>query len=81
MSAQKSLTIESILEELKLSDFEMQLIAKDLLFMKICNLPKSRMPAVKDKVINVSLTHTDLDNTTKFLPRNLDNSLLVNVQF
>ena len=81
MSAQNSLTIESIPEELKLSDFEMQLIAKDLLFMKIFNLPKSRMPAVKDKVINVPLTHTDLEITTKILPRNLDDSLLVNVQF
>ena len=81
MSAQNSLTIESFPEELKLLDFEMQLIAKDLLFSKIFSLPESRMPAVKDKVINVPLTHTDLENTTKILPRNLDHSLLINVQF
>ena len=59
----------------------MQLNAKDLLLMKIFNLPKSHLPAVKDKVINVPLTHTDLENKTKFFPRNLDDSLLVNLQF
>ena len=48
--------------------------------MKIFSLPKSRMPAIKDKVITVPLTHSDIRRTTALLPRNLDESLLVNVQ-
>ena len=81
LSTMNGLTVESIPEELNLSDFEMQLIAKDLLFMKIFKLPKSRMPALKDKVINVPLTSIDLQTTAQVLPRSLDDSLLVNVQF
>ena len=67
MSARNSLTIESFPEDLKLSDFAMQLIAEDLLFMKIINLPKSCSgwhAAVEDKVINVFLTHTALENSS-----------------
>ena len=78
LSAMNNLMVEIIPEQLKLSDFEMQLIAKDLLFMKIFSLPKSRMPAIKDKVINVPLTHLDIQRTTTLLPRNFDESLLVN---
>ena len=80
LSARNSLMIEPIPEELALSDFEMQLIAKDLLFMKIFKLPKSRMPAIKDKVINVPLTYIDIQTTANVLPRKMDESLLVNVQ-
>ena len=80
LSALNNLMVEIIPEQLKLSDFEMQLIAKDLLFTKIFSLPKCRMPAIKDKVINVPLTHSDIRRTTTLLPRNLDESLLVNVQ-
>ena len=72
--------IEPLPDQLKFSDFEMQLIAKDLLFMKVFSLPKSRMPAIRDKVINVPLTNVDIDRTTKLLPRSVDDSLLVNVQ-
>ena len=80
LSAMNNFLVEINPEQLKLSDFEMQLIAKDLLFMKIFSLPKSRMPAIKDKVINVPLTHLDIRRTTTLLPRNFDESLLVNVQ-
>ena len=80
LSAMNNLMIEPIPDQLKLSDFEMQLIAKDLLFMKVFSLPKSRMPAIRDKVINVPLTNVDIDRTTKLLPRSVDDSLLVNVQ-
>ena len=80
MSALNGLIIEPIPEEFNLSDFEMQLIAKDLLFMKIFKLPKSRMPATKDKIINVPLTNSDIQRTANLLPRSLDESSLVNVQ-
>ena len=38
------------------------------------------MPAIKDKVINVPLTNIDIQKTASILPRNIDESLLVNVQ-
>ena len=50
--------------ELVLTEFGQQLKAKNILFMKIVQLPKSRMSAIKDKVINVPLTDTDLQTTT-----------------
>ena len=81
LSTMNGLTVESIPEELNLSDFEMQLIAKDLLFMKNFKLLKSRVPALKDKLMNLPLTCIDLQTTAQVLPRSLDDSLLVNVQF
>ena len=80
MSALNDLQVEPMPPELVLTEFEQQLIAKNLLFMKILQLPKSRMSAIKDKVINVPLTDTDLQTTTNLLPRSSDEAYLVNVQ-
>ena len=80
MSALNDLQVEPMPPELVLTEFEQQLIAKNLLFMKIFQLPKSRMSAIKDKVINVPLTDTDLQTTTNLLPRSSDEAYLVNVQ-
>ena len=37
----------------KFSDLEKQLIVKNLIFIKVCQLPKTRMQAINDRVINV----------------------------
>ena len=81
LSTLNGLTIDQIPKDLNLPDFELHLIAKELLFMKVFKLPKSRMPALKDKVMNVPLTSIDLQTTAQVLPRSLNDSLLVNVQF
>ena len=56
ISAMNGLEIEEIPQELQLEDVKNQLIAKTLLFMKSKKLPKSRMGAMVDRVVNVPLT-------------------------
>ena len=53
LSYQNGLCIEELPEQLKLSDLEHTLIAKNILFLKIYELPISRWSAVKDRTINV----------------------------
>ena len=46
--------------EMKLSELENSLIAKDLLFMKIVQLPRSRMAALRGQEVNIPLTDADI---------------------
>ena len=48
ISALNGLLIEEIPDELQLNDVENQLIAKNILFMKLKKLPRSRMQAMVD---------------------------------
>ena len=54
---------------LKLTELEQQMIAKNLIFMKIKKLPRSGMNAMVDRVINVPLEDDDVQNTVNSLPR------------
>ena len=45
------------------------MIARNLIFMKIFKLPKSRMAAVKDRIVNVPINEEDIRKTIKSLPR------------
>jgi hypothetical protein len=74
------LELENIPEELKLADLEQQLIARSLLFLKIKKLPKSRMKANVDRVINVPVECDDISETLKKLPRHPDDAKIVAVQ-
>ena len=53
----------------KMSEMESCMIAKNLLFMKVFPLPKSRISAFKDRIINVPITSEDVIDTIKSLPR------------
>ena len=55
--------------DLRLSEMENNLIAKRILFQKIFQLPRSRMAACKDKLVNVPIHDTDIMNTFENLPR------------
>ena len=55
--------------ELLLSELEQCLIARNLLFMKMHQLPKSRMAGVKDRLVNVPVHEDDVMNTVESLPR------------
>ena len=57
------------LPALKLSDLEQQLIALNILFQKIVLLPKSRMNALKDKIVSVPVNPSDVIETLTKLPR------------
>ena len=66
-----------------LTDLESVLVSKNILFVKIVNLPKTRWPAVKDKTVNVPLLDDDLRktyNAVRAFPRKPDESGLVPVQ-
>ena len=49
----------------KLSEIENNLIAQNIIFQKIFLLPKSRMSAVKDRLVNVPVAPADVINTVK----------------
>ena len=55
--------------ELHLSEVEHSLIALNLVFQKIYQLPKSRWPAMKDKTINIPVYDSDVLQTIQSLPR------------
>ena len=55
--------------DLKLTELESNLIAKTILFQKIYQLPKSRMAACKDRLINIPINSQDVLNTIENIPR------------
>ena len=65
---------------MKLSELENSLIARDLVFMKIVQLPKSRMSALKGQEVNIPLTESDIKNTVSQLPRTPDEAAVIPVQ-
>ena len=52
-----------------MSEMETCTIAKNLLFMKVFLLPKSRISAFKDRIVNVPILSEDVIETVKSLPR------------
>ena len=52
MSVANGLSVVNVKENLDLTQLENNLIAKKILFQKVFKLPKSRMAAVKDKIVN-----------------------------
>ena len=56
-------------KELLLSELEQCMIARNLLFMKLHQKPKSRMAGVKDRIVNVPVHEDDIMDTIKSLPR------------
>merc|ERR1739838_648646 len=64
----------------ELTNIEKQLIVKNLVFIKIRNLPKTRMEAMNDRVINVPIPDDNIAKNVNTLPRNENNSGMVNVK-
>ena len=71
MSHKNHLEIYDIAEypELLLTELENCMIARNLIFMKVFKLPKSRMAAVKDRIVNVPINEEDIKKTLMSLPR------------
>ena len=61
---------------LELTNLEKHLIAKSLVFIKVRQLPKTRMDAMNNRVINVAIEDDDI---IKLLPRTEKNSGMVTV--
>ena len=66
-------------ECLEITNLEKQLIAKSLVFIKVRQLPKTRMDAMNDRVINVAIEDDDIIKHVKSLPRTEKNSGMVTV--
>ena len=56
-------------KDINLTDLENNLVAQKILFQKIFQLPKSRIAAVKDKLVNIPIQESDIVNTLLSLPR------------
>ena len=69
MAAANALDIVPVSEDLQLSEIENNLIAKRILFQKIYQLPKSRMAACKDQLVNIPINSEDIQNTLQIIPR------------
>ena len=80
MAAANGLEVVSVPEDLNLTELENNLIAKRLIFQKIYQLPKSRMAACKDQLINIPIASNDIVNTLKSLPRTPQEAGLLEVK-
>ena len=67
-------------KDTKLTEIENNLIAHTILFQKIFLLPKSRMSAVKDKLVNIPIGSADVLNTIECLPRTPREAGLIQVK-
>ena len=66
--------------DLKLTEIENNLIAQNIVLQKIFLLPKSRMSAVKDRLVNVPVGPADIINTMKNIPRTPNEAGLIQVK-
>ena len=55
--------------ELKLTELENCMIALNIIFQKVFQLPKSRWPAMKDRTVNIPIFESDVISTIESLPR------------
>ena len=65
--------------ELQLTEIEENLIALEIIYIKIFRLPTSRMPGVRSRTVNIPLTTEDVTKKLSSLPRQADDSGLINV--
>ena len=81
MSVKNGLFLADITDpDHKLTEIENNLIALNIIFQKIFLLPKSRMSAVKDRLVNVPVTASDVLNTVENIPRTPREAGLIQVK-
>ena len=56
------------------------MIARNLLFMKLHQKPKSRMFGVTDRIVNVPVHETDIIETVQSLPRTPQEARIVPIK-
>ena len=66
-------------QKLDLTELEGALIAKNIIFQKIYQLPKSRWTALKDRLINIPIMDDDIMNTIEQMPRTPQEAGLIGV--
>ena len=68
-------------EELKLTELENCLIALNIIFQKVYQLPKSRWPAMKDRTVNIPIYESDVLKTVQSLPRTPSEAGIIPINF
>ena len=66
-------------QKLEMTELEGALIAKNIIFQKIYQLPKSRWTALKDKIVNVPINEDPILNTIESVPRTPQGAGLIGV--
>ena len=69
LCVENGLKIDEVDENLKLTDLENNLIARNIIFQKVHKLPKSRWSGTHDRLVNVPVQPQDVINTVENLPR------------
>ena len=64
-----------------LTSMEKQLIKKDLPFLKLRELPKTRMDCVNDRIINIPISDDDVVKNVTQLPRTSENNGIINLKW
>ena len=67
--ANNGLTVDILPKDLKLTDLENNLLAKNILYQKVHKKPKSRMAGTHDKMVNIPIGDQYILNTVRSLPR------------
>ena len=80
MSVKNGLLLVKLDPGTNLSEIENNLIAQNIVFQKIFLLPKSRMSAVKDRLVNVPVGPNDIINTIQNIPRTPKEAGLIQVK-
>jgi hypothetical protein len=77
---QNNMQIDPQPEEMKLTELSSNLIARNIQFQKIYQLPKSRYTGIKDKIINVPVPEDSVLHTVTSLPRTPNEAGLIGVE-
>jgi hypothetical protein len=70
----------SNMKELYLTELENCLIARNILFQKFVQLPKSRWTATKDQIVNIPIFDKDILNTLESFPRTPEEAGIIPVR-
>ena len=70
----------SNMKELCLTELENCLIARNILFQKFVQLPKSRWTATKDQIVNIPIFEQDILNTIESFPRTPEEAGIIPVR-
>ena len=70
----------SLMKELHLTELENCLIARNILFQKFVQLPKSRWTATKDQIVNIPIFEQDIIKTVESFPRTPEEAGIIPVK-
>ena len=79
ISAANRLECSNLIDVLKLTEIENALLAPIISFMKVIKLPTSRMPALRDRVVNVPIPLSKINANIETLPRTIDEAKIIPV--